>query len=364
MRIPARGVVFAILLAVVPACAPLDPSLSRPQRRYAAAVDRVQALEDLLPFIDRTPDGEFLFEPTLLRMIELACGRRARRDADDLLDRCEGRLKQILHERPPKTAEILFQALKGLGLDLDLKFKMSPVAGPDGRLDVDNLSILPLARRLEGRCGSFSQFYLCLAERMGLPLSYVRMPRHAFIRIHLKGATVNFETTHPGWSRDRSDDHYREYFQGEIAGGHPFFLRSLTMREAALDAVTDELCGLWLAQGRHDQVQRACELVVSRFGPDAALERRFATAYLRAVDVAKNEVRDADLLREAMAMSRRIQQLNPNDSEQAVFYLSVNYSLLRDGEASRESAERILQNPRMDAEARWWALKVLKDPVR
>jgi hypothetical protein len=64
-----------------------------------------------------------------------------------------------------------------------------------------------------------------------------------------------------------------------------------------------------------------------------------------------------------MDVSRRIQQLNPNDAEQAVFFLGVQHVLLKDSDASRESAERILRNPRMTPDARWLALEVLKEPV-
>lgn len=357
-----RGAVLLIVAPILSACAGVE-AIPDPERRYRAELARVTDLRDLVDLALRTPDQEFLFEASLLRMIELSAGSAARKDVHAFLNSCEARLRQILQEQPPTSAGRLYWALKGLWLDLDLKFKMIPPTREGSPRSADDLSMLPLVRRREGRCGSFSQFFMCLGERLRLPLSYVRAPRHAFIRIRVDGKELNFETNLPVWAKERTTDFYLDHHggRGSPMDGHPFYLRSLTKRQAGIDELTDEIIPIWAAEGRIAEILAMCDAAEPALGPDAMLERRLSAHYSGGVDLAKDEVRDAAHLREALRLAERLQRLNPGESAYSVVVLHGYHRLLKDAAKAREIAEEMLRNPRMSADARSAALFVLKD---
>lgn len=358
-----RGVLISLIAGLLSACSAVDPAPPRSERRYRKELAGTRDLKDLIPLILRTSDDDFLFEPSLLRMIELSCGAPARDEVDAFLDRAEARLRQILKEQPPQSAEKLFLALKGLWLDLDLHFR-SPESPEEGRPRLPgDVSLLPLARRSEGRCGSFSQFFLCLAERLELPLSYVRLPNHAFLRVHGKGRAVNFETNLPVWTCDRTDDFYLERYggPGSPMDGHPFYLRSLTKRQAALDEISDEIAALWITEGRYGEILEMCDAAEPAMGQDAFLERRLSALYRTGYDRVRGALKDAKKLRESLLLAERLQRLSPNQAGYSLLMLDGYYQHLKDVPKGREIAEEILRNPRMPARLRQRALAVLKD---
>jgi len=358
-----RCALLLLVAAVLPACSTVEPTPDT-DRSYRAELHRVADLQDLVPLMLRTSDREFLFEPSLLRMIELACGRPARREVDAFLDLCETRQRQILKEQPATSPQKLYWALKGLWLDLDLKFHETPAAREGRPQKPENVSIRPLALRREGRCGSFSQFFLCLAERLRLPVSLVRAPRHAFLRIRIDGKELNFETNLPVWARERSNEVYLDYFggPGSAMDGHPFYLRSLTRRQAGIDLIADEIVAIWCGEGRTADIVALCDAAEPAMGKDAFLERRFAGHYFAGIDPATQELRDGPKLREALLLAERMQALNPAESVYAILALRGYHRLLKDESKARALAEQVIRNPRMDADARDAALLVLRNP--
>jgi len=61
-------------------------------------------------------------------------------------------------------------------------------AGSQKRLDL----LLDVAL---GDCFSFSLLYLCIGQRLGMPLCLVAAPKHAFVRYEARGERFNIETT-------------------------------------------------------------------------------------------------------------------------------------------------------------------------
>ena len=77
----------ALALILFVSCHIPEPAVPKSERRFHRRLDAVTDLKDLLPLIEKTPDAEILFEPALMRMIELACGPQARKDCDAFLDK-------------------------------------------------------------------------------------------------------------------------------------------------------------------------------------------------------------------------------------------------------------------------------------
>lgn len=359
----ARAAVVLLVAAILPGCGGVEP-VPDSERPFRAELARVTDLRDLVPLLLRTPDDQVLFEQSHLRLIELACGRAARRQVDDFLDLCETRLRNILREQPPTSAGKLYWALKGLWLDLDLQFREAPGTREGSPQKPEDVSLRPLALRREGRCGSFSQFFMCMGERLKLPVSFVRAPRHAFIRIRIDGKELNFETNLPVWAKERTNAVYRDYFggPGSPMDGHPFYLRSLTKRQAAIDSVADEIAAIWFGEGRYADILALCDAAEPAMGPDAFLERRFGARYYAGMNPESRELRDGAAFREALKLAERLQSLSPSESVYSILALRGYHRLLNDAAKAREMAEEILRNPRMSAEARSEALQVLKEP--
>lgn len=79
----------------------------------------------------------------------------------------------------------------------------------------------------KGSCLGLSMLYLAIAERIGLPLYGVCLPKHYFVRYENGRKRFNIETTNNGISCP--DDSYRKDFN--VPESNQFYLKSLGKRE-------------------------------------------------------------------------------------------------------------------------------------
>ncbi len=117
----------------------------------------------------------------------------------------------------------------------------------------------------------FSFLYLCIGQRLRMPLCLVRAPEHAFVRYEGPGERFNIETTQEGKLHD-ADDYLREYWGeqrfSQVGGTH---LASLPVPSA--------LCSLFLTWGNAlclmGKAPEACE----KYAKAVEINPRHAEAY-------------------------------------------------------------------------------------
>jgi hypothetical protein len=358
----ARFNLLSLSLLSVLACSAAETRRTDAQLRFRSAVDRARDHRELLALIVQASEADAMVEATLLRHLELCAGAGARREVERYLDRAEARLQRILDAQVPQTAEQLFLALKSHWLELNLRYadSVSPKLGPAAV--AEGSCMLRLARRSEGSCVDVSSLYLCLAERLHLPLFLVVVPTHQFLRIQKGGKTVIFEGTHPGWGKERTENTYvRRFGTGEAPPGNAsFYFKSLSKREAILATVFDETSALWIADDRFEDVLRLCDAVEPVLGPEAYLNKRYGALMLLSADFNKGEVFDPARLRQAMEYIERDLSLYPHNDLASTLLLRGT-TMLKERTWSRAAAERVLRNPRLSDGTRREALDILKD---
>jgi hypothetical protein len=143
--------------------------------------------------------------------------------------------------------------------------------------------------------------------------------------------------------------------------GHPFYLRSLTRRQAGIDEISDEIGAIWGGLGRFSEILQLCDAAEPSMGPDAFLERRFSALYRKSYDRQAEQIRDAAGLRESLLLAERAQKLDPRESGYSIAALHGWNVVLKDVAKAREVAGEMLRNPWMADAARQSALSVLRE---
>ncbi|MBP8303191.1 MAG: tetratricopeptide repeat protein [Phycisphaerae bacterium] len=215
----------------------------------------------------------------------------------EIQSRLEARGLQADHQAIPVINQYLFE---------ELGFSAVPHAN-----DPNDLFLHSVLDRRKGYCLSLSVLYLCLGERLGLPLYGVVVPGHFFVRYESGRIRFNIETTVMGGHP--TDEHYRaanrvpEDDQG-------IYLRNLT-KQQTLACLFNNFGVVYLDMNRLDLAVEALELGVRIVPNLAEVRTNLAFAYLR-----------QGLLDHALLQYREACRINPNDAKirQAIANLYLN----------------------------------------
>lgn len=88
---------------------------------------------------------------------------------------------------------------------------------PDG-IDARNAYLPLVMSGRAGMCVSLAALYLSVAERAGIPLAFVELPGHVFVRYVGPGGPINIETTSGGGAIDDADYRARHPFDDAARG--------------------------------------------------------------------------------------------------------------------------------------------------
>jgi len=165
--------------------------------------------------------------------------------------------------------------------------------------DANDLFLHSVLDRRRGYCLSLSILYLCIGERLGLPLYGVVVPGHFFVRYDDGKVRINIETTHMGGHP--SDDYYRT--ANRVPDGHGLYLRNLT-KQQTLACLFNNLGVVYIDTGYLDLAVEALELGVRIVPELAEIRANLANAYIR------KGMPDHALVHYNYAC-----QLNPNDAK-------------------------------------------------
>ena len=153
--------------------------------------------------------------------------------------------------------------------------------------------------------------------------------------------------------------------EGPDLGGSSYFLRPLSPREAALDAMGDEISAIWISEGRTQEALDLLDFLEWILGPDAFLTKKFGLLYRSSCNAKTGELTDPVGMRKAMECTERLRRVTPNNAEAATFQLLGYWTMLKDLERSREVAEEILKNPKLPKSVTRLAWRVLnEDPPK
>ncbi|MFA5794684.1 MAG: transglutaminase family protein [Candidatus Brocadiia bacterium] len=115
----------------------------------------------------------------------------------------------------------------------DLKFRMPKVKSLE-ELEFKHKFYPIVLDTKEGDCGGVGMIYLCLAERLNLPIYGVRLPRHFFLRYDDGKTRINIETTSNG--KNMTDQEYITLLEPVLNkankdGAEFGFMRNMTKKQ-------------------------------------------------------------------------------------------------------------------------------------
>lgn len=208
-RAAPRGHFIALrgLLPLLLAWAALFPPRPALAQRGGDAVPHDRAAHRSGHGLTPRPGENDLLGKTLLRLSaeadrELTGGSPGISSAEKELDRLSGRvLAATGGDREPRR---VVSALNRVLFEEE-RFAYDPVAG-----NPDNFLLNRVLARKRGNCLGLTGVYLCLAERMGIPLRAVYVPSHCFVRYEDAAARINIEPGDRGG--ERSDERYAREF--------------------------------------------------------------------------------------------------------------------------------------------------------
>ncbi|MHC4573014.1 MAG: tetratricopeptide repeat protein [Planctomycetota bacterium] len=158
--------------------------------------------------------------------------------------------------------------------------------------DPDDLFLHTVLDKKRGYCLSLSILYLCLAERLGLPLHGVVAPGHFFVRYDDGRVRFNIETTSKGGTV--ADQHYMDKFKVPEGGRNSVYMRNLTKIET-LGCFFNNLGNVYSQIGKADSALTALERAVAINPSLAESHMNLGNIYLKKgrVDEAIQEYRSA-----------------------------------------------------------------------
>jgi hypothetical protein len=125
------------------------------------------------------------------------------KEFDELAERLRGPLAKA--DGAQAKAEVLAQVLYE-GLELRTAAEEKP-----GQEEAGNYFPHTVLQRKRGVCLGFSLLYLCLAERLGLPLAPAHAPQHIYVKWAGKEGNISIETTSRG--RVYDNERFNERFK-------------------------------------------------------------------------------------------------------------------------------------------------------
>lgn len=282
----------------------------------------------LMRRVAASSDGAFRLTATMLESVEDQGGAAARDEAAEFLGRAGARFKDLLGKTPDPR-----KALRDLFAELDLRAE----GGPRPAVPL----LLWVARSRRGDCAALTCFALCVLERSDVSASFVCLPYHCFVRLRTGEAGLNFETTDPGSTERRTDEHYLErYGAGRQAiqkSAH--LLKDLTPRLAALHFLMEERSTA-LAKDRGADLRawaKACgpellrmtDLALPLVGPDCP-EVAATRAQIAFIDILSPEERTPEKLSRAAEWLDRWYATDPRDPLSVMLSLTFYYEIRKD----------------------------------
>jgi tetratricopeptide (TPR) repeat protein len=186
----------------------------------------------------------------------------------------------------------------------------------------------------KGNCLSLSLIYLCVAQKMRLPLYLVQAPNHAFVRYESSSDFFNIETTEMG-KLYPTDEYLREFLEEgkfrQIGGAH---LKSLPYPRV-IGILTHQLGCSLRDQGKG-------ELAIQKFQSAIEINPEFPESYYSWGKILASMKKDA----EACDQYRLTTERNPNDAT-AYFEWGVSLSFLGKYQEACDKLGRSLEiNPK------------------
>jgi tetratricopeptide (TPR) repeat protein len=182
---------------------------------FAASCAYASVKQELLSILP-APGQKYSLTSVVLKLSKIA-------DPDMDYDWCLSEINSMVDDLKPaissaRTPEEKISAINTL-LFKQLNFRFDELANSfmlrrrvtTGRIDTTNYeSYDRVLKNKRGICVSLSLLYLMLAEKLGLPIYPVFMPRHVFVRYDDGRTRINIETTAQGARAD--DSYYRKKF--------------------------------------------------------------------------------------------------------------------------------------------------------
>lgn len=142
--------------------------------------------------------------------------------------------------------------------------------------NLDSLLFNRVLTQKRGQCLSLSLLYLCLAERLNLPLYGVMVPGHFFVRYDNNGSSLNIETTDRGAAYP--DEYYQKVYLTGL--GDEGSLRNLSKKEV-IAIYLSNLANQYKLKGDHQKAIDIFQLVMTIIPDDASLYTNLGNTYER-----------------------------------------------------------------------------------
>jgi len=180
---------------------------------------------------------------------DIVAGRRYLARLDDMA-------YQILEELEARNLPLDYRAIPVINRYL---FETEGYMAVSEATDPNDLFLHCVMDNRRGYCLSLSMLYLCLAERLGLPLYGVVVPGHFFVRYDDGRVTVNIETTSNGAAAP--DEHYIEKFKVPSDDGSGLYMRNLDKLQT-LGCLFNNLGNTYDGVGDEDKAMEILEVAV------------------------------------------------------------------------------------------------------
>ncbi len=198
-------------------------------------------------------------------------------DFNKHLTQMEKDLRRLLPDKAPPKQQIkminqYLYGQKGFSPDRSKLFEST----------LETLLLNRVLQNTKGHCLSLSLIYLCLAERLDLPVNGVMVPNHFFVRYDNGHQRINVETTYNG--KNFPDLYYRKYylkgFDDKVS------LKKLTKKET-LAIYLSNLANHYKLQGNHKKAMQMFLQIMKVLPGRASLYTNLGNTYERDKQIAK-----------------------------------------------------------------------------